>query len=249
MIYYLTYLKDTIGNNYLGINIQKEVVNPYMIELEEVLGEDEYIKYTKLQIQRDHGSYHITTINVMEYNSLCKSMGLNNFLNSLDVAFKYAIDDLKFIGLGSSERNENRSYFIVCSSEKLSQIRNRFNLPKQDFHITIGFYSKDVFGVSKDETTLISKKSKFIKTFKQLYSNDVNLNFLRDIENFDCGEDIKVIDINDSYLTVYSNGNISMITLMDDNKLRVTNEYLPKEDENSMKFLSNYEIKEKIKDK
>ena len=35
MIYYVTYLKDTIGNNYLGIKFNNEVINPFLDKLKE----------------------------------------------------------------------------------------------------------------------------------------------------------------------------------------------------------------------
>ena len=38
MTYYLTYLRDTIGNNYVGINIPNEVVEPHLEKLKETLG-------------------------------------------------------------------------------------------------------------------------------------------------------------------------------------------------------------------
>ena len=30
MIYYVTYLKDTIGNNYIGIKFNNEVIDPFL---------------------------------------------------------------------------------------------------------------------------------------------------------------------------------------------------------------------------
>ena len=138
MEYYLTNLKDISGNNYLGIKIENGWVEPFLNELKEILGED-FSKYTNLQQQRDHNSYHITVINVMDYNRLTKEMGISNFINSLDLIFKYPIDDLQMLGIGTASRNENRAYFVVCRSEKLKAIRDRYGLPEQDFHITLGF--------------------------------------------------------------------------------------------------------------
>ena len=85
---YITNISDSIGNNYVGIKIYKDAIHQYLNELKEILSEDDYLVYTKCQQDRDQGGYHITVINVIEYNSLSKSMGVSNFVNSLENAFK-----------------------------------------------------------------------------------------------------------------------------------------------------------------
>jgi hypothetical protein len=42
-------------------------------------------------------NYHITVINVAEYNKLSNDMGMDVFTNSLTRVFKYEIDDLKLM--------------------------------------------------------------------------------------------------------------------------------------------------------
>lgn len=151
MIYYVSYLKDRLGNNYLGIDVPFEVVEPYLTKLEEIIGKESYETFTKNQQQRDHGNYHITVINVMDYNRLSKELGVDNFVNSLELVFDFEIDDLEMLGVGQATKETNTAYFIVCQSDKLDAIRTRFNLQKQDFHVTIGFNPKDVFGVPKNK--------------------------------------------------------------------------------------------------
>lgn len=146
---YITYIKDSIGYNYLGLKIQDEMVIPYLEKFKEVTG-DQYDNLVLNQQIRDNEEYHITIINVSEYNKLLKEMG-SNFINSLHNIFNYDIDDLELLGIGSANRNNNIAYFIVCKSEKLDAIRTRYNLSKKDFHITIGFSKKDIFGVNKSE--------------------------------------------------------------------------------------------------
>ena len=150
MTYYLTYLKDTIGNNYVGINIPNEVVEPHLEKLKEILGEEDFEIFTNNQKTRDHGHYHITVINVMDCNRLSKEMGMSNFVKSVELAFEYPVEDLEMLGVGMASKNDNTAYFIVCSSDSLDAVRTRFNLPKQDFHVTLGFNTKDVFGVPKN---------------------------------------------------------------------------------------------------
>ena len=165
MTYYITHLKDTIGNNYLGIKLPNGAVQLFLNQLKDIIGDADFEKYTDLQQKRDHGEHHITVINVMDYNKISKEMGIDNFINSLEKIFKYEIDDLKMLGIGTATKNENRAYFIVCDSDKLAAIRIRYNLPKQDFHTTLGFLYKDVFGVPKN---IFMKKMK-------LYHNNLIL--------------------------------------------------------------------------
>jgi hypothetical protein len=193
MIYYLTHIRDTVGSNYLGINIPKGVIDPFLDELLEIIGEDDYEVFTKNQQNRDHDSYHITVINVMEYNSLTKKMGMDKFVNSLDNILKYEIDDLKMLGVGTAQKNENITFFVVCESEKLKAIRDRYELPNQYFHTTLGFKFKDVFGIRKNE--VIKKEGKFLKLLKQEYYKKDNWNFIKKIENFDLDPQAEVIPI------------------------------------------------------
>ena len=150
MTYKLTYLKDVVGNNYVGINIPNEVVEPHLEKLKEILGEEDFEIFTQNQKTRDQGHYHITVINVMDCNRLSKEMGIANFVKSVELAFEYPVEDLEMLGVGEASKNGNTAYFIVCSSDSLDAVRTRFNLSKQDFHVTLGFNTKDVFGVPKN---------------------------------------------------------------------------------------------------
>lgn len=151
MVYYVSYVKDRLGNNYLGIDIPYEIVEPYLTRLEEVIGEENYQIFTKNQQTRDSGKHHMTVINVMDYNRLSKDMGVDKFINSLELVFDYEIDDLEMLGIGTATKDTNTAYFIVCKSDKLDAIRTRYELPKHDFHVTLGFDAKDVFGVPKNK--------------------------------------------------------------------------------------------------
>jgi hypothetical protein len=151
MKYYVEHVKDTNGSNYLGIKIDKFEVLPFLDKLRSVLGKEDYDLYTQNQQTRDHGVYHMTVINVMDYGRLTKAMGMDKFVDALQPIFEYEIDDLEMLGIGKAEAKVNTAYFVVCQSEKLDAIRTRFELSKHDFHITLGFNQKDVFGVPKNE--------------------------------------------------------------------------------------------------
>lgn len=193
MIYYVTYIKDRIGNNYLGIKIPNSTVEPFLKDLKEIIGESDYNDFTENQIKRDNGSYHMTVINVMDYNKLAKDIGYDKFVNSLDSVLKYEIDDIKMMGIGTAERGGNRTYFIVCESDKLDAIRKRYELKEQDFHVTLGFKHRDVFGVRKNE--VLKKKDKFIQLLSQSFYKNENWNFVRKIENFSLDPNVEVIPV------------------------------------------------------
>ena len=150
----IEYIKDINGQNYLAIKVELSNIQPFLDRLESELGED-FLLYTGNQIARDGGKYHITVINVMDYGRLVKSLGMDKFLSALEPILEYEIDDLDMLGVGKAESKGNTSYFVVCESDKLDAVRTRFELPKHDFHITIGFDKKDVFGVVKNKSSLL----------------------------------------------------------------------------------------------
>lgn len=242
MNYYLNYIKDISNSNYIGINIYVDMVYPFLDKMKSILSE-EYDVYKQHQQNRDNGKYHITVINVGEYNKLSKDM--DKFINSLESVLKYEIDDLKFMGLGSAEKNGNKSYFIVISSEKLNAVRKKYNLPDQDFHITIGFKYKDVFGVRKNE--ILPDSNNFIKLLKREYYNqNETFEFIKGIENFDGdhSKDIEPIEILDNRAT-FRNGDIRYMTVsVIDDVLRITAKW---EDNKKLPILPNTLISKKFK--
>lgn len=218
MIYYISYLKDSIGNNYLGINFDHQTVIPYLEKLKDFLPE-EYETYVVNQQKRDSGSHHCTVINVMEYNGLCKSMGISKFVSSLDEIFKFPIDDFKMMGIGSASRGGNTTYFIVCKSEKLEEIRKRYNLSPHDFHITLGFKWKDVFGVRKNE--VLSTTPKFIQLLKSEFYKKENFDFVKRIKNYDEDDrsEIIPISITNNHLKIYCDGYIMDVGMIEEENI------------------------------
>jgi hypothetical protein len=216
MTYYNTYLKDILNNNYVGIKVPNEIVQPYLNFLKEEIGEDNYVTYTENQQNRDRGDYHITVLNVMEFNKLNKELGMDKFVNSLDSVFKYEIDDLKLKGVGTATKNENRAYFIVCESEKLNAIRTRYELEPRDFHVTLGFKYKDVFGVRKNE--VMKKSSKFLQLLAQEFYKKDNWNFVKKIENYnsDLNAEIIPLQITDTFVKVKVDGDFMDIVYMEE---------------------------------
>jgi len=245
MIHRLEYLKDTVGNNYIGVNIYVDFVQSYLERLKNIIG-DEYDVYIKNQQNRDHGHYHITVINVMEYNKLSKDLGMDKFINSLEPAFDFEFDDLQFLGIGSAEKAGNKSYFIVVRSEKLQEVRNKYGLPEQDFHVTLGFNWKDVFGVRKNE--VIKENEPFFKLLRDLYyKNHETFEFVKEVENFDGDpeKDIEPIEIRDTTATFRNGDNDYFSISLIGDSLRVVAQW---QDTQKRPILSNTLISKKFKD-
>jgi hypothetical protein len=156
MIYKVSYIKDVMGNNYLGIKFTKSQIEPYLNELEEELNDGtKFELFTENQQRRDKRddseyTHHMTIISVMEINQLLSKMG-SELQKRIDIIMSLDITDIIFKGIGKAERAGNQAYFVVCDSPTLDEIRYSLGLESKDFHITIGFDKKDVFGVRKNQ--------------------------------------------------------------------------------------------------
>lgn len=246
MIYRVDYIKDVAGNNYIGVNVPVDTVQPYLQELKEIIGEEEQEVYTQNQKRRDRDKYHITVINVMDYKNLMKEMGVYKFLQNLELDLDYRIDDLQMMGVGTAQKDGNTAYFIVIRSEKLNSIREKYSLPPHDFHVTIGFKHRDVFGVRKNK--IIKPVSPFLKLLKQKYYNEnEGFEFVKEIENFDGdkGSPIEPIKIDDFGLTIRCGKNDYYTISLQTNGLWVTAKW---QDKQNKPILSTTLISRILKD-
>lgn len=100
--------------------------------------------YTSNQRVRDKGKHHITVVSASE---LAKEPSLGH-IEGVEVSYTMR-------GVGSATKDGNTSYFIVVESWELKNIARGLNLPKRDYHVTIGFNEKDVFGVYKGKGTIL----------------------------------------------------------------------------------------------
>ena len=226
MTTHIQYIQDILGNNYLGIKFTISEVQTYLDQMKSVLSKEDFEIYTSNQEKRDRGQFHITVINVIDYNKLSKEMGIDKFVNSLENVLDLQVDDIKMLGLGKATKNENTSFFVVCQSEKLDLVRDMYNLPEQDFHITLGFKWKDVHGVRKNEIFKIN--SQFIKTLKSEFYKKENFNFVKSISNYDLSPDSDIIPISitDTHLKVQSGDYLMDIGLLEnEDKLFIFTKY------------------------
>ena len=161
MIYKIGYIKDSLGNNYLGIKFNEGLMETHLKDLYDIIGNNDMFEtLISNQARRDRreGSehtHHITILSVMEYNKLMKS-NPNDFQERINTIQSLNIEDIEFKGVGKAERGGNTAYFVVVESPTLEEIRTSLGLEPRDFHITLGFDKKDVFGVRKNQ--VIKKK-------------------------------------------------------------------------------------------
>lgn len=160
MIYRIGYLKDVLGNNYLGLKFNESEITPFLSDLYEIVDNDTIydtlVGNQQRRDDRDGHSHHSTVISVMDYNKLSLSMG-SEFQKRIDIILSLEITDLIFEGVGTADGAGSRTYFVVLTSPTLEEVRSSLGLPQIDFHITLGFDKKDVFGVRKN--VVIKKKA------------------------------------------------------------------------------------------
>lgn len=144
--YEMGFLCSQIGGRYLGISIQEEDVEIYLQQFDDLVGREKYTKLTENQARRDGGEHHVTLLSPQEYEQ-----------SNHDNVDKYIGQKIgvEYVGLGKVKKGQDEVYFVVVKSSKGDEIRRELGLPDRDFHITLGFKSKDIFGVKKDESTLV----------------------------------------------------------------------------------------------
>jgi hypothetical protein len=244
MRYYTTIIKDSTGKNFLGIELDHNSVKPFLNQLQEILG-DTFDQYTKLQQERDSGKYHITLMNVSEFNHTSKEMGFDKFTNQLQHLFKVAFDDIRLLGIGSSEKSGNIAYYVVVKSELLDESRNTFGLNPKDFHITLGFKWKDVHGVPKNE--VIKLNQSFMMKLKSSYVKEGGtFEFIKGLENFDYDffKQIEPIEINETNAKFRCGMSDYFQVSLIDNRLSITAKW---QDTNKLPILSNTLVEKKFK--
>jgi len=139
-------LRDNSGLVYLGGKVSLADLSRYLEQLKTVLGEEQYAIYRRYQAVRDQQTFHITLVNPYEYQTINKTQ------LKLPKQFRVVLH-----GLGLVENDEQKSYFVVASSADGQFIRQNLLLKNKDFHVTLGFFPDDIYGVSKGQDTLINK--------------------------------------------------------------------------------------------
>jgi hypothetical protein len=136
-------LSDNQGLKYLAGLVNRADLEQYLNKMNIILG-DKFNTFRQHQSARDHGSFHVTLVNPMEYQSLMdKGAMINKKIR------------VQLHGLGRASQGDKSTYFVVASSSDGQFLRQTLLLKEKDFHVTLGFKPQDVYGVSKNIDSLI----------------------------------------------------------------------------------------------
>ena len=141
----LTVLKDINGTPYLGIKLmpKDDLLLQHFLDIANIDIADFDVLNQKL-LKRNGGDYHVTVFNVPEYNIKFTDGIALHYLQGLQ------IPDLKMLGIGSINKNDMYTYYIVCQSDTINKIRLTLGYSVKDLHITIGYTDKDLFHARKN---------------------------------------------------------------------------------------------------
>ena len=138
----LVKLTDNSGLTYVGGKVNAADLDVYLSQMKQILG-DEFTLYREYQSNRDHHTFHMTLINPYEYQTLKKPVAIGT---NLSVSLR---------GLARVSVDDKTAYFVVAQSMQAKSYRQSLVLTDKDFHVTLGFYPSDVYGVNKGIETLI----------------------------------------------------------------------------------------------
>jgi len=203
--FYFSYIKDSLGQNYFGIKVPNTVVEPYLRDMKIYLSNDELYDtmFTNKQNRDGDTHYHITILSVMELNK-----NYSVALKKIEYLLNKPVTNIALKGVGKATRESNTTFFIVAESTQLGAIRDELGLEAKDFHITIGFNKKDVFGVRKNSVLIIpSEIEQFINSQVGSFGH---MHWIRDIKNLP--NSIKNIDVRDFKFVKYSEFNAHFTT-------------------------------------
>lgn len=143
---FIKLIKDKNNFNYCAV----EVNSIYYKKYEEFMINNGLENEVNMKLKRDNNCYHITIFNVMEWGVLVKNGLDKEIINN----FK---EELIFdtFGIGSVEKKNNKTYFVVLKNQQLQELRKKYLFKTKDYHITLGFKEKDIFGIDKDEKKII----------------------------------------------------------------------------------------------
>ena len=138
----LVKLTDNSGLTYVGGKVNAADLDVYLSQMKQILGDD-FTLYRQYQSNRDHHTFHMTLINPYEYQTLKKPVAIGT---KLSVSLR---------GLARVSVDDKTAYFVVAQSMQAKSYRQSLVLTDKDFHVTLGFYPSDVYGVNKGIETLI----------------------------------------------------------------------------------------------
>lgn len=130
--------------------VPANIMEPYYSYLRDRISSEDYAAAVENKTNREGlDSFHITVVNYRDLSKIKKDRGELPRLS--EDLFSETI-----VGVGSAQNDTGRAFFCVVDSPGLQKFRSKFDLPKADFHITLGFIGpKDVYDRPKGIETLI----------------------------------------------------------------------------------------------
>lgn len=155
-------LQDSQGLKYVGGEIYAADLGVYLAQLEHILGED-FSAFRENQAIRDHHTFHMTLVNPYEFQTLTKTINYGDVFSVTLFGLGKVVKANKNIKEEKNEAENTKvnkmktTYFVVAQSSEAQYFRQKLLLQPKDFHVTLGFSPKDVYGVRKNKETLIYK--------------------------------------------------------------------------------------------
>lgn len=140
--------------SYHGAHIERDEIVSYINQWKAVFGDANASKMMSMKAERDGGEvYHCTVLSPQDTKMMKKKYGkkLQGLENGLPDS------EITVLGIGRAvEDNGNETWFLVCEDEKMNNWRESEGLKKHDFHITLGFLQRDIHGVDKSASSIVS---------------------------------------------------------------------------------------------
>lgn len=141
----LQQLKDVNGSTYIGIDLPATSVSKYIEVLDRELGKEDAEAFVENLLRRNGDRFHCTVFNVME----CGKMGSACVGDILESTKEYQVS---MLGIGRGENSDKDvTYFIVCESPQIDELRLDYGFAPKDLHVTLAFSKKDIFNIDKSK--------------------------------------------------------------------------------------------------
>lgn len=135
---------------YVGIEVPADIIEPYRVQLRELLGEEEFARVESQKVLRDGDKWNITIVIYKEYRTLTPE---EKPLLLIGETLDYKITGIgRAEGIGKVSGEPTVAYFATVEIPALVGVRESLGLDAiehRDFHVTLGFYPEDVHQVDK----------------------------------------------------------------------------------------------------
>ena len=157
---------DKSGQPYLAVDINELYYSQYA----NFMLSNNFYEDVDRKLKRDKGCYHVTLFSAAHWGSLTKRELANEILEQLSGK------EVSFLshGIGKAEKDEHYAHFVILENQEINNLRAKYNLPPNDFHMTLAFNEKDVHGVPKNKETCVYKLEEIMKLSSLLKIQEFN---------------------------------------------------------------------------